>query len=233
LDDIIIYAKDLLEHTQKLSEIFQRLWQYQLKLQPLKCEFLRKEVTYLGYKITDEGVKPDPQKVACVKDFPIPKNVKEVKSFLGLSGYYRRFIKNYGQVAKPLTSLLKKDAPYIWNDLCQHSFELLKELLITAPILQYPDFSKPFNLTCDASNFAIGCVLSQGPIGNDLPIAFASRTLNKAEINYNTTEKELTSIVWGIKLFRPYLFGQHFNIVTDHRALVWLFNIKDPGSRVN
>jgi len=196
-----------------------------LKLQPLKCEFLRKEVTYLGHRITDKGVKPDPQKVECVQSFPVPKNVKEVKSFLGLSGYYRRFIHNYGQISKPLTALLKKDVPYRWSDLCQTSFETLKDLLTQAPILQYPDFQKPFNLTCDASNYAIGCILSQGPIGKDLPIAFASRTLNKAEINYNTAEKELTSIVWGIKVFRPYLFGQHFNIITYHRALVWLFNI--------
>lgn len=232
LDDIIIYAKDLPDHSQKITEIFQRLRQYNLKLQPLKCEFLRKEVNYLGHQITDEGVKPDPQKISCVKQFPIPRNVKEVKSFLGLSGYYRRFIRNYGQIAKPLTSLLKKDVTFRWSDLCQQSFEQLKDLLTQAPILQYPDFSKTFNLTCDASDYAIGCVLSQGPIGKDLPIAFASRTLNKAEVNYNTTEKELTSIVWGIKTYRPYLFGQKFNIITDHRALVWLFNITDPGSRL-
>lgn len=232
LDDIIIYAKDLNDHSNKLREIFQRLRQYNLKLQPLKCEFLRKEVTYLGHLITDEGVKPEPNKIECVKNFPIPKNTKEVKSFLGLSGYYRRFIQNYGQVAKPLTMLLKKDIPYQWSDQCQHAFETLKGLLTQAPILQYPDFNQTFNLTCDASNYAIGCVLSQGPIGKDLPIAFASRTLNKAEINYNTTEKELSSIVWGIKVFRPYLFGQKFNVITDHRALTWLFNLKDPGSRL-
>lgn len=102
LDDIIIYAKDLNDHSQKITEIFQRLRKYNLKLQPLKCEFLRKEVNYLGHQITDEGVKPDPQKISCVKQFPIPRNVKEVKSFLGLSGYYRRFIRNYGWIAKPL-----------------------------------------------------------------------------------------------------------------------------------
>lgn len=166
------------------------------------------------------------------RNFQFQKNVKEIKSFLGLSGYYRRFIQNYGQIAKPLTTLLKKDVPFRWSDLCQQSFETLKNCLIQSPILQYPDFSKPFNLTCDASNYAIGCVLSQGPIGKDLPIAYASRTLNKAEVNYNTTEKELSSIVWGIKVFRPYLFGQKFNVITDHRALVWLFNLKDPGSRL-
>ncbi|KAL4104074.1 hypothetical protein QTP88_019387 [Uroleucon formosanum] len=139
-----------------------------------------------------------------------PQNVKGIKSFLGLSG----------------------DVPFKWSDLCQQSFEKLKNLLINYPILRYPDLIRPFNLTCDASNYAIGCVLSQVPIGKDLPIAYASRTLNKAEINYNTTEKELASIVWGVKTFRPYLFGQQFNIITDHRALVWLFNLKDPGSRL-
>jgi len=195
LDDIIVYAKDLSDHSQKLIDIFNRLRQYSLTLQPLKCEFLRKEVTYLGHRITDEGVKPDPQKVERVQNFPVPKNVKEIKSFLGLSGYYRRFIQNYGQIAKPLTTLLKKDVPYRWSDLCQQSFETLKNCLIQSPILQYPDFTKPFNLTCDANNYAIGCVLSQGPISKDLPIAYASRTLNKAEINYNTTEKEISSIV--------------------------------------
>lgn len=232
LDDIIIYAKDLTDHSQKLKDIFDRLRKYNLKLQPTKCEFLRKEVIYLGHLITDEGVKPDPKKIECVQNFPVPKDVKGIKSFLGLSGYYRKFIPNYSEIAKPLTTLLKKDVSYKWSDLCQQAFESLKNCLTQAPILQYPDFTQTFNLTCDASNYALGCVLSQGPIGQDLPIAYASRTLNKAEINYNTTEKELSSIVWGIKVFRPYLFGQKFNIITDHRALIWLFNLKDPGSRL-
>lgn len=193
---------------------------------------MRKEVNYLGHIITDQGVKPNPQKIKCVKEFPIPTNEKEVKSFLGLSGYYRRFVPGYGRIAKPLTVLLKKDVNFNWTDLCQEAFDTLKKILTTEPLLQYPDFTRTFNLTCDASNYAIGCVLSQGPIGADPPIAYASRTLNRAESNYNTTEKELCAIVWGVKQFRPYLFGQKFNIVTDHQALNWLFNIKDPGSRL-
>jgi hypothetical protein len=117
--------------------------------------------------------------------------------------------------------LLKKDIPFIWSDLCQESFEKLKAVLTEEPLLQYPDFNKPFKITCDASNYAIGCVLSQGKIGKDLPIACASRTLNRAEQNYSTTEKELCAIVWGVKQYRPYLLGQKFNIITDHRALTW------------
>lgn len=232
LDDIIIYALDLEDHSRKLKEVFDRLREANLKLQPSKCSFMRKEVNYLGHVITDKGVRPNPQKIDCVVKFPTPTNAKEIKSFLGLSGYYRRFVPNYGQIAKPLTSLLKKDVPFYWSDLCQESFDKLKAILTKEPLLQYPDFEQPFNLTCDASNFAIGCILSQGSIGKDLPIAYASRTLNKAEQNYNATEKELCAIVWGVKQYRPYLYGQKFKIITDHRALSWLFNVKDPGSRL-
>lgn len=232
LDDIIIYARDIPDHSKKLQEVFERLRQFNLKLQPTKCEFMRKEVNYLGHVITDQGVRPDPQKVQCVMDYPIPRNSKDIKSFLGLSGYYRRFIPDYGKIAKPLTSLLKKDVEFKWSDLCQKAFEDLKNALTNEPLLQYPDFNQIFNLTCDASGYAIGCVLSQGPIGKDLPIAYASRTLNKAEQNYSTTERELCAIIWGVKQFRPYLLGQEFNIITDHRALTWLFNVKDPGSRL-
>ncbi|KAL4152656.1 hypothetical protein QTP88_000489 [Uroleucon formosanum] len=232
LDDIIIYALNITDHSKKLEEVFKKLREFNLKLNPSKCSFMRKEVNYLGHVITDKGVKPDPQKIKCVLGFPIPTNTKELKSFLGLSGYYRRFVPNYGQTSKPLTALLKKDAQFSWSDLCQEAFEKLKSTLTQEPLLQYPDFTKAFNLTCDASNFAIGCVLSQGPIGQDVPIAYASRNLNKAEQNYNTTEKELCAIVWGVKQFRPYLLGQKFTIITDHRALTWLFNIRDPGSRL-
>lgn len=195
LDGIIIYANSITDHSDKLQAVFDRLRTFNLKLQPSKCSFMRKEVNYLGHVITDQGVKPNPQKIQCVLNFPVPKNEKEVKSFLGLSGYYRRFVPGYGRIAKPLTTLLKKDNPFQWTDLCQASFDELKAILTTEPLLQYPDFSRPFNLTCDASNYAIGCVLSQGPIGSDPPIAYASRTLNRAEQNYNTTEKELCAIV--------------------------------------
>lgn len=150
---------------------------------------MRKEVNYLGYIITDQGVKPDPKKVQCVSNFPILANQKELKSFLGLSGYYRKFVPNYGKISKPLTSLLKKDVDFQWSDLCQKAFEDLKTILVTEPSLQNPDFTRTFNLTYDASNYSIGCILSQGKIGQDPPIAYASRTLNKAEQNYSTTEK--------------------------------------------
>lgn len=122
-------------------------------------------------------------------------------------GYYKRFIKNFSKIAKPLTNLLKKDEPYKWTDKCQEAFDTFKEILTNKPLLQYPDFSQPFNITTDASNIAIGAILSQGEIGKDLPISYASRTLNKAEVNYNTTEKELLAIIWATKHFRQYIYG--------------------------
>lgn len=232
LDDIIVYASDLKDHESKLQDVFSRLRKFNLRLQPSKCQFLQKEVIYLGHLITDEGVKPDPGKIKCVQNHPIPRNTTEIKQFLGLSGYYRRFIEGYSQTAKPLTTLLNKDVPFEWSTECQRAFETLKQKLVEAPVLQYPDFGRPFILTTDASQFAIGSILSQGTPGQDRPIAYASRTLNKAEQAYSTTEKELLSIVWAVKNFRPYLLGRQFKIYTDHMPLTWLFNVKDPGSRL-
>jgi hypothetical protein len=167
-----------------------------------------------------------------LKNYRVPKTTREIRGFLGLEGYYRRLIPNFGKTAKPLTELLKKNTPYIWDDRTENAFSTLKEILTTQPLLQYPDFTKPFVLTTDAINDAIGTVLSQGPIGKDLPIAYASRTLNNAERNYPTVEKELLSIVWGCKHFRQYLYGRKFTIVTDHRPLTWIFSVKDPSSRL-
>lgn len=232
MDDIIIYSPTIHEHISRLKEVFQRLQKANLKIQPDKCEFLKKEVAYLGHLITPEGVKPNPEKVSCIQNFPQPKNPKEIKSFLGLAGYYRRFISNFAKLSKPLTRLLQKDVPFIFNQDCLDSFEELKNSLTSNPILIYPNFEEPFLLTTDASAFAIGAVLSQGHIGKDLPIAFASRTLCGAETKYSTIERELLAIVWAVKHFRPYLFGRKFTLITDHRPLTWLFSIKDPGSRL-
>lgn len=232
LDNIVVYSYDLSSHIHNLKSVFQRIRNFNLKVQPAKCEFLRKEVIYLGHIISQNGVQPNPDKVKAVTDFPTPKSSKDIKSFLGLVSYYRRFIQDFSKLAKPLTNLLKKDVPFLWENAQQLSFETLKNQLVSAPILAYPDFSRPFILTCDASNYAISAILSQGQIGQDRPIAFASRTMNKAECNYSVTEKECLAILFGTKTFRPYLYGNRFTVVTDHKPLQWLFNCKDPGSRL-
>ncbi|KAL4123449.1 hypothetical protein QTP88_015627 [Uroleucon formosanum] len=219
LDDIIIFSVDIREHSKRLREVFNRLRMHILKLNPAKCEFLSKEVIYLGHKISENGVQPDERKVESVKNFPIPKNVKDIKSFLGLTGYYRNFIPDYSKISKPLTNLLKKDVKFDWSATCNEAFDSLKTILCKEPILQFPDFTKPFTITCDASNYAVGSVLSQGEGKHELPIAYSSRTLNKAEINYTTTEKELVAILFGVKQYRPYIYGRRFCIVTDHKPL--------------
>jgi transposase InsO family protein len=232
MDDIVIYAKSLEEHGVKFERLMKRLEKANLTLQPDKCEFLRREVAYLGHIICSDGVRPDPNKIKSVIDFPVLKTPKNIKQFLGLVGYYRRFIPNFSKIAKPLTDLLKKEATFVWQTKQIEAFEELKISLCSEPILQYPDFNKPFNLTTDASGYAIGGVLSQGQVGKDLPIAYTSRVLNKAEQNYSTIEKECLAIVYCVNHFRPYLYGQKFTIITDHKPLVWLHSVKDPTSRL-
>lgn len=165
-------------------------------------------------------------------DIKTPKNPKDIKSFLGLVGYYRKFIPQFAKISKPLTKLLNKEAKFEWTDACQESFQNLKSALTSEPILQYPDFNKPFVLTTDASNVAISSVLSQDENGKDFPVSYYSRTLNKAEQNYSTTGKELLAIVDSVKHFRPYLFGKKFIIITDHKPLTWLMNCKGLSSRL-
>lgn len=232
LDDIVIYGRNLIDHNQKLKAIFDRLRESNLKLQPSKCQFLRKEVVYLGHICTERGVFPDPSKTKCVQDFPTPRTVRQVQSFLGLSNYYRKFIPNFSKIAEPIQKLLHKGTKFKWTEECQHAFKTLKHALVNPPLLIYPDFSKPFILTTDASGEALGAVLSQGKIGEDQPIAYASRSLNKAERNYSTIERELLAIVWATRNFRCYLYGRNFTVFTDHKPLIGVFNTKDPTSRL-
>ena len=229
MDDILVFSTSLTEHFENLQKIFNRLNDYNLKIQIDKCKFLSKETTFLGHVITNGGIKPNPEKINIIKNLNLPKTVTEIKSFLGLSGYYRKFIKNYSNIASPIIKYLKKGAKIDINDTCYiEAFEKLKTILINPPILSYPNFNKKFVLTTDASNYAVGAVLSQ----EGKPICFASRTLNAHEQNYSTLEKELLAIVWSVKYFRPYLYGRKFLIQTDHQPLKWLHSLKEPNSRI-
>lgn len=203
-----------------------------LKLRPSKCQFLRQEVKYLGHIVSAEGVRPDPEKEEAVRDFPRPTKVRDVREFLGLVGYYRRFIDNFSKIAKPLTVLTSKSATFEWGDDQQEAFRKLRDKLLAAPVLCYPDFETPFVLATDASQYALGAVLSQRKNGVERPVAYASRQLNRAEQNYSATERECLALVWAVRHFRCYLYGRHFQIVTDCRPLRWLMNVRDPGSRL-
>lgn len=232
LDDVVIYGYDLQDHNKKICDVFNALRKFNLKLQPRKCFFLRKEINFLGHVITNNGIKPDPSKLFALQNYPRPKNAKEIKSFLGLGGYYRRFIEDFAKICEPLNALLRKNTQFKWDAFCEESFEKLKRYLMNPPILKYPDFTKTFCVTTDASDFAIGAILSQDYDGQDLPIAFASRVLNTAERNYPTVEKELLAIVWAVKRFRPYVYGTKFVIKTDHKPLIWLNKTSNPSTRL-
>ena len=223
MDDIIVYGTSLQESLENLEKVFQKLQKFNLKVQLDKCAFLQKEVEFLGHIVTREGIKPNPNKIKAILEWPIPNKVKELRGFLGITGYYRRFIKDYAKIAKPLTSQLKKD-----NDKVMHTpdfvkaVEKLKKILISSEVLAYPNFEEKFILTTDASNVSLGCVLSQKIKGIERPIAFASRTLQDNEKNYSATEKEMLAIIWATKYFRPYLYGRKFLLVTDHQPLIYL-----------
>lgn len=231
LDDLIVFGRTLLKHNQNLTKVFERLRNVNLKLNPQKCQFLKKEICYLGHTISAEGVLPNPDKVRSIEIYPTPKDANETKRFVALANYYRRHIKDFAKIAAPLNRLGKKDTTFIWDEECDTAFNQLKAALTNPPVLQYPDFSDSniFTLRTDASGYAIGAILSNS---NDKPVAYASRALNKAEKNYCTIEKELLAIVWGVKHFRPYLYGRKFKIFTDHRPLIYLFGMNNPSSRL-
>lgn len=231
LDDIIVFGKSLKEHNTNLVKVLQRLRQVNLKLNPQKCEFLRKEMLYLGHVISAAGISPDPEKVECVRQYPRPKSAEEVKRFVAFVNYYRRFIENFAHIVQPLNQLTRKNVAFEWSVNCQKAFDTLKAKLVNPPILQYTDFSETnqFNLKTDASGFGISAILSNS---DDTVIAYASRALNKAERNYCTMERELLAIVWGVQHFRPYLYSRKFVIYTDHRPLIYLFSLINPSSRL-
>ncbi|ROT65765.1 hypothetical protein C7M84_016253 [Penaeus vannamei] len=202
LDDILICSPSVSEHEKKLRQVFERLASAGLTINPGKCQFFRSELDFLGHTLTSNGIAPNQNKVQAVIDFPRPQNQKDLKSFLGLSGFYRPFIKDYGSIAQPLTTLLKKDVPFVWAKETEDSFLQLKALLANAPVLAFPDFELPFVLTTDASSVGLGATLHQKVNGKLRPIAFASRTLKPAERSYHTTDRELLAITYALRHFR-------------------------------
>ena len=233
LDDIIVFSTTFEEHLQRLVSVFDRLRAAGLKLKPKKCHFAKQQITYLGHVISSNGVEPDGKKLAAVTTYPTPSSNHEVKRFLGLSNYYRRFIPHYAQIAEPLNRLLRKTSKsFNWTPECDTAFNTLKAKLTSPPILAYPCFADPFMVSTDASDKAIGGVLSQLRDGQDRVIAYWSRQLSKAERNYSTIEREALAAVSAIKQFYPYLYGFSFKLITDHNPLTSLKGLKDTGGRL-
>jgi hypothetical protein len=213
-DDILVYSKDWIAHMKHLKEVLGVLEEQGLVANKKKCHFAQNSIEYLGHVISRQGVAVDPSKVESVTKWPTPKNVKGVRGFLGLTGYYRKFIKDYGKVARPLTELTKKDA-FGWNEAAQKAFEKLKESLTTAPVLALPDFNQEFSIECDASGVGIGAILIQ----NKRPVAYFSKALGVRNMTKSAYEKELMAVVLAIQHWRPYLIGRRFVVSTDQKSL--------------
>jgi transposase InsO family protein len=213
-DDILIYSKSWEDHLQHVDKVLQLLKEHQLYAKPSKCFFGVKEVEYLGHIVSHEGVKVDPNKIKAMMDCPIPKTLKNLRGFLGLTGYYHKFVRNYGRIAAPLTTLTKKDA-FSWTPEATKAFEQLKEAMCTAPVLTTPDFTKTFIVECDASGNGIGVVLMQ----EGRPLAFESRPIKGRDLHKPIYEKEMMAILHALKKWRPYLIGRHFKVKTDHDSL--------------
>ena len=232
LDDVIVFSSDVESHITRLEEVFCRLRAANLKLKPAKCELFKTKVKYLGHIVSEEGVATDPEKVSAVRDWPTPGCTSQLRKFLGTVGYYRRFCPGLATVAKPLNALTKKGVAFIWTEECQEAFEELKDLLVSSPILGYPDPELPYVLDTDASLSAAGGVLSQVQDGVERPIAYFSKTFSKPERNYCVTRRELLAVVLSVQHFRPYLYGRKFLLRTDHASLQWLRRRKEPEGQV-
>ena len=234
LDDILVFSQSFEEHLERLDAVFSRLKQHGLKLKPSKCEFFKTKVTYLGHVVSESGVETDPDKINALATWPEPDNVKALRSFLGFTGYYRRFIKDYAKIVKPLNDLLvghptqkpvskkkkKLSVPWEWGVAQQSAFNTLKEKLSSPPILAYADFSKPFLLNTDASSDGLGAVLYQVQDGQEKVIAYASRGLRNSERHYPAHKLEFLSLKWSVtEKFHDYLYGNQFEVRTDNNPL--------------
>lgn len=232
LDDVIVVTETFEQHLKVLDEVFRRLREANITVSLEKCQYCKPELIYLGYKIDKNGLHVDPSKVKAMLDIPIPTCVSEVRRVVGTFSWYRRFIPNFSSIISPLTSLLRKGSKFVWNEQCDAAFRKMKEFLVSAPILSCPDYSRPFVVQTDASGYGIGAVLSQPYPEGDKVICYLSRSLNRCEKNYSTTQKECLAVIWALEKLRPYLELVQFTVVTDHYSLLWLQSLKDLNGRL-
>ncbi|WRX30253.1 Reverse transcriptase domain - like 10 [Theobroma cacao] len=227
IDDILIYSRDNDEHAAHLRIVLQTLRERQLYAKFSKCEFWLQEVVFLGHVVSRTGIYVDPKKVEAILQWEQPKTVTKIRSFLGLAGYYRRFVQGFSLIAAPLTRLTRKGVKFVWDDVCQNRFQELKNRLTSAPVLTLPVNGKGFVVYSDASKLGLGCVLMQ----DEKVVAYASRQLKRHEANYPTHDLELATVVFALKIWRHYLYGEHCRIFTDHKSLKYLLTQKELNLR--
>ena len=230
LDDIIIFSKTPKEHIERLRSVFQKLCEAILKLKPKKCEFFKTKISYLGHIMSKNGIECDPKKVEAIKNWPRPITVSDVRSYLGFTNYYRRFIHKYAQIAQPLNKIICEDNPtkknkkVEWDERCEEAFLKLKELFCNPPVLAYAGYTKPFKLHTDASGLGLGAILYQTQDDQtDRVIAYASRKLSRPERNYSAYKLEFLALKWSVcDRFHEYLYGGNFEVLTDNNPLTYI-----------
>ena len=233
MDDVVCFSRDVDSHIQDLDKVFSRLRSANLKAKPAKCVFGTNQVTYLGHILSSKGILPNPDKTKVIDNFPVPRTQKQVRSFLGIANYYRRFINGYSTIVSPLTKLLCKTVIFEWTEDCQKAFHRVKKELTNPPILAYPDMNQKFIVSTDASTSAVGFILSQvGQDGREHPISYGGRALRGSELKYAIPQLECLAIVEAVKVFHPYLHARPFTVVTDHKALQYLKTIKDENNKL-
>ena len=239
VDDIVVFSRTWEEHLQHLDAVLKAVSKAQMTLKLKKCFFGKRELEFLGVIIGKDGVRADPEKVKAVQEFVPPKTIRQLRSFLGMATQLRRFIKGYASIARPLTLLLRDDAKPRWKKMVftvteKTAFDDLKLAMTGSEILAYPNFNKPFQIVCDASDYALGAMLAQLDelTKVERPIQYISRVLKGAELNYSATHREALAVVWSLASFRPYIHGVPSVVVTDHSALTWIMSHKEPTARM-
>ncbi len=233
LDDLLVCGKDIHSHPTNLETVLHTLQEAGLKAKLAKCEFLKVQISFLGHKIDGNGIHTMDDKISAIKNFPRPKTVENVWSFVGLCGYYRSFIDSFSKMVSPLTHLLRKDVSFHWDFFQKKAFQDLKIALMNAPVLAFLDYSLPFIFYTDALALGVGAVLMQHNVhGKHCPIAYASRTLNRAESNYSVTHQETFAVVWALKHFRDIILDYPITVFTDHTAVTELFKGRNFTGRL-
>ena len=232
IDDVIVFGKHFDEYLIRIEEVF-RIRAAGLKLKPVNCMMFQEEVTFLGHVVSGEGVKPSPTNIEKIINWPKPRTARQVKQFVAMGSYYRRYVKDFASIVRPMVDQTKKGKRFAWTAECDKSFDRVKQALVSSDIMWYPlNEAGCFILDVDASDIGIGGVLHQEQNGQEKVIAFASRALNKAEKNYCSTEKEPLAVRYFIEYFLQYLLGRRFLVRSDHQALVWIFRLKEPCGKV-
>ncbi|KAE8297832.1 Retrovirus-related Pol polyprotein from transposon 17.6 Protease [Larimichthys crocea] len=233
LDDIIIFSSSWEQHSYDVQAVLDKLQNAGLTVNMKKSKLFRTSLKFLGHIVSATGVQVDPDKIEAVQNLPAPTNLKALQRFLGMAGWYHRFVPNFSQIAEPLNALNKKGAKFRWSPECQTAFITLKNHLVKPPVLAHPNFNAPFVVYTDASEIGLGAVLVQkSSYGTEEVLAFASRSLNPAEKNYAATELECLAVVWAVEKWRTYLEGRLFTVVTDHASLLWVFKTTKPSTRL-